>query len=61
MKNKTGRRSFIKQISVTGTAAIIPAGVLPSDSEQKIKSVMRNQMKKKPSNVDIIVNTGMNI
>lgn len=32
MQKKTGRRSFLKQISVTGTAAIIPANVLRSES-----------------------------
>lgn len=32
MQHKTGRRSFLKQIGVTGTAAIIPANVLHSES-----------------------------
>ena len=38
MKNKTGRRSFLKQISVTGTAAIIPASVLQSESNSNKKT-----------------------
>ncbi len=38
MKNKTGRRSFLKQVGVTGTAAaIIPTGLLQSGSD-KIKN-----------------------
>ena len=38
MKNKTGRRSFIKQIGVTGTAAIIPPVVLNAESTPVNKS-----------------------
>jgi len=36
MKNKTGRRSFLKQISITGTAAaLLPGGGLLADEKQK--------------------------
>jgi hypothetical protein len=38
MQDKTGRRSFLKQISVTGTAAIIPSTVLPSESNSNRKT-----------------------
>ena len=38
MQNKTGRRSFLKQIGVSGTAAIIPANVLHSESTSSKKT-----------------------
>ena len=35
MKNRSGRRSFLKQIGVTGTAAaLFPGGVLNAEAEQ---------------------------
>jgi uncharacterized protein (DUF608 family) len=37
MQNKTGRRSFLKQIGVSGTAAIIPATVLQGESNSNKK------------------------
>src|SRR6187399_547364 len=36
MKNRSGRRSFLKQIGVTGTAAaLFPGGVLNAETEQE--------------------------
>ncbi len=37
MQHKTGRRSFLKQIGVSGTAAIIPATVLQGESNSNKK------------------------
>ena len=35
MKNRSGRRSFLKQIGVTGTAvALFPGGIINSETEQ---------------------------
>ena len=43
MKNKTGRRAFLKNISAGGTAAaFLPAGVFLSSEEKKEIAVHTN-------------------
>ena len=34
MKNRSGRRSFLKQIGVTGTAALFPGAIINAETVQ---------------------------
>jgi len=48
MKNRSGRRSFLKQIGVTGTAAaLFPGGALNPDAEQESAKNKNGEIKAK--------------
>ena len=50
MKNKTGRRAFIKKISAGGTAALFSPGVLLTDQTKEAPEPVDDEKKDPQSN-----------